>query len=614
MARCVRIPRRPSERSCRPFQPFSLSLAVIVLLTFQPTVHAQEIDLDLLGEPDARVATQTQDATDEYGEGDNKEFRVSTEDNISSLETGDLYKNNKSLFKVIRIDSKGEKGGEFVLQRIGGTIDPTPSWRRVSGAGPTSIMARESLWDLYLASGPLMHAIAFCLLLTIILSLNCAWIYRKKRHCNREFVEAAYGTLTARDFSQFAEKCKPQPGLFGTVCRAMGTRIDTSTVEDIQQRCEMEARRYVSMLRAPLKGLGLISAVAPLLGLLGTVIGIATCFQSIAFDEASASKAHVLASGIRVALFTTVGGLCVAIPAQVMAFFTSIKLNGVVGECESLTELFLHEIASQKRSEMAHMAASYVVAAPLQTRTPLRSKAKKPSAPTRAPAVSPPRSEPASSAAPTPAASPEAERRDSSIESPQDATQSRELDTPNGAASFDSLHAAAQIDDGRSVEESAQQPGTSERDAVEIETAADESTSSVAAEIKVPPPLPTASEAKPKAPTSSETSTQNITVPVGDSSTRAEPPATVELPAAVEPRQKTKPGTPKKRSKKTAPAASNKPLREHAPKLPAPKKQTRLAPPKPQPSAADLTVTPPPSASEGPRAIEDAIEFQEWAE
>ncbi len=118
------------------------------------------------------------------------------------------------------------------------------------------------------------------------------------------------------------------------------------------------------VLRVPLNGLSLISAIAPLLGLLGTVIGIVTCFDTIAYEAASASKSQALASGIRVALFTTVGGLTVTIPAQVTLFISNLKLTTVVSECEFIAEPFLHEVALIKRADQPApvvMAAAPVV-------------------------------------------------------------------------------------------------------------------------------------------------------------------------------------------------------------------------------------------------------------
>jgi biopolymer transport protein ExbB len=282
--------------------------------------------------------------------GDNKTFRVTTDHDITSLEVGDIYKNSQSEFEVVEIRSKGKEGGRFTVKRIVGKNDPTRKWSRESGLGPLTIVSRETLWDLYRQGGVLMHFILACAVITIILGLNCAWVFRVGRHCPPRFIEPARSCLQRNDIPGFQQLAQNEKGLFGHICRAMAVRFDTSTLEDVTTRTELEGARQVRRLRLPLDGLSLIAAVAPLLGLLGTVIGIVISFEAVAFDAASAAKAQALALGIRMALFTTLGGLCVAIPALFIRFFGNTRLSAVVSECELYTEEFLHEIAQIKRN------------------------------------------------------------------------------------------------------------------------------------------------------------------------------------------------------------------------------------------------------------------------
>lgn len=74
----------------------------------------------------------------------------------------------------------------------------------------------------------------------------------------------------------------------------------------------------VAVMSSWLRLLDLISMIAPLLGLLGTVLGMIKSFQDLSAAQGSAN-ASVLAGGIWEALITTAGGLIVAIPAAVAA-------------------------------------------------------------------------------------------------------------------------------------------------------------------------------------------------------------------------------------------------------------------------------------------------------
>ena len=281
--------------------------------------------------------------------GDEKEFSVSTDDDIRRLEAGDIYKSNNSFFKVTRIGSQGADGGKFTLQRIAGRGDPSRKWNRISGLGPLTVVGRETLMDRFLSGGKLMYPIAFLLLVLIVIMLNSLWVYRRGKQCPRSFVSAAEDALAKGDVERFEGLAQAQSGLFGSICRAMVTKFRTSTDEDIRARCESEAIRQISLLRTPLKGLNFIAAVAPLLGLLGTVIGMIACFDSLSGEMASASKSQAMAGGIKVALLTTAAGLSVAVPALLVFFVFNQKLNLIVAHCEALAGDFVHELVTIKR-------------------------------------------------------------------------------------------------------------------------------------------------------------------------------------------------------------------------------------------------------------------------
>ena len=284
------------------------------------------------------------------GEGDHKEFKITTDDNTTDLKVDDVYKSEQSYFKVIRIDSQGAKGGTFVVSRTHGRANPGMKFTRVSGSGPLTIVARQRLLDLYLAGGFLMHPIMLCFVAMVILTLNNLWIYRHSRQIPAAFVRDAEAALDRKDVEAFGELAHGSGGLLPIVFRAVTEHFWSSTTDELRRRAETEAQKQVERLRLPLRGLNLVAAISPLLGLLGTVTGMVACFEAIGFEQASASKAQMLAAGIRVALFTTVGGLSVAIPSLIAYFFCNSRLTGIVSESEAVAERFMNKIARIKRS------------------------------------------------------------------------------------------------------------------------------------------------------------------------------------------------------------------------------------------------------------------------
>ncbi|MBD2859071.1 MotA/TolQ/ExbB proton channel family protein [Spongiibacter sp. KMU-158] len=100
-----------------------------------------------------------------------------------------------------------------------------------------------------------------------------------------------------------------------------GREVMKENIEDVASHVVHEMERY-------LNALGTISAVTPLLGLLGTVLGMIRVFSEIMVQ--GTGNAGVLAGGISEALITTASGLCVAIPALIMHRYFLRRIDTIV--------------------------------------------------------------------------------------------------------------------------------------------------------------------------------------------------------------------------------------------------------------------------------------------
>ena len=105
------------------------------------------------------------------------------------------------------------------------------------------------------------------------------------------------------------------------------------------------ARRELQEARFGLRALELISTVAPLLGLLGTVLGMISAFQALQTSGAQADPT-ILAGGIWEALLTTAAGMAVAIPAGVALVWLESLTDQVQADLEdAVTRVFLRDPA-----------------------------------------------------------------------------------------------------------------------------------------------------------------------------------------------------------------------------------------------------------------------------
>ncbi|NCS66230.1 MAG: flagellar motor protein MotA [Hydrogenophilales bacterium CG03_land_8_20_14_0_80_62_28] len=112
---------------------------------------------------------------------------------------------------------------------------------------------------------------------------------------------------------------------------AAGIRNSSSSREVMKESLEETGRAVAHDLGRYLTTLGTIASVAPLLGLLGTVIGMVEIFGS---QTPTGGNPAVLAHGISVALYNTAFGLMVAIPSMIFYRFFRGKVDGLLAEME----------------------------------------------------------------------------------------------------------------------------------------------------------------------------------------------------------------------------------------------------------------------------------------
>jgi len=187
--------------------------------------------------------------------------------------------------------------------------------------------------------GPALWAIALLSVLVVALILWKLWRFARAGVWS--------GASTARRVEALcAGAADPGPGrgLRARFVAATLAVLDAPMLDREAKRDEIArlGARAVGDLRPGLRGLELIAAIAPLIGLLGTVLGMIDAFQAL---EATGTQADasVLAGGIWEALLTTAAGMAVAIPATVAQSGFEALVERVQGECEDdATRLFAH--------------------------------------------------------------------------------------------------------------------------------------------------------------------------------------------------------------------------------------------------------------------------------
>ncbi len=143
---------------------------------------------------------------------------------------------------------------------------------------------------------------------------------------------------------EMLEYCRENGSPIANVFAAGIKKLGTS-VELIEKRVQEAGQREVLKLRKYLRSLAVIASIAPLMGLLGTIFGMITAFQTVATSAESLGKAELLAKGIYQAMITTAAGLMVAIPVLVAYHWITAKIDRLVTDMDQMTVDFVEEYA-----------------------------------------------------------------------------------------------------------------------------------------------------------------------------------------------------------------------------------------------------------------------------
>ena len=143
-------------------------------------------------------------------------------------------------------------------------------------------------------------------------------------------------SLKREQFQEAMELCENEPNYFTRVCGAGIAKIGHQ-FETIEKSLEEMGDEESIKLHQKIGWLSLISNVAPMMGLLGTVGGMVEAFNTIASSGGQASPAE-LAGGISKALLTTMFGLIVAIPVTAAFAFLRNRMVKTIIELGAITE------------------------------------------------------------------------------------------------------------------------------------------------------------------------------------------------------------------------------------------------------------------------------------
>ncbi len=172
------------------------------------------------------------------------------------------------------------------------------------------------------------------------------WMLRSRNFLQPAIVQTLSGLLASNKYGGAVDYCRRHPGPFtGLVTALVENR--QAPYDELKQILEDTGRLELMGLQRGLAALATIVAGAPLLGLLGTVIGMIKIFAVVA--TAGSGITEQLSAGISQALITTATGLVIALPALFTHAYLESRAVGILADIEAQILDFLHLVREHEK-------------------------------------------------------------------------------------------------------------------------------------------------------------------------------------------------------------------------------------------------------------------------
>ncbi|PLX94034.1 MAG: MotA/TolQ/ExbB proton channel family protein [Desulfuromonas sp.] len=188
------------------------------------------------------------------------------------------------------------------------------------------------MMEIFAKGGPLMYPILFCSVLALAIFLERLTVFIKTRRDVDALSREVEGLVHEGRVDEAMVACRRTTSSLSRIYLA-ALRFKGRSREQIKTAVEEVGSREAAPLERYLGLLGTIATITPLLGLLGTVLGMIRAFTVIAAEGGGTPA--TLGGGISEALITTAAGLAVAIPTILMHRYLSGSLDRLILDIEA---------------------------------------------------------------------------------------------------------------------------------------------------------------------------------------------------------------------------------------------------------------------------------------
>lgn len=228
-------------------------------------------------------------------------------------------------------------------------------------AGPPGVRpvaAPATLSELFHAGGLMMYPLVGLSVLAVALIIFYTFSIRQGAVVSDQFMDKAESLIRNGDYAGLLEFAGGRNECIARITRKtleFATQNPTASFDDVREVTEAEGTRQASVLSGRISLLADIITVAPMVGLLGTVLGMIAEMRTI--SKSINSVQMEFASGVAEALIATAGGLLVAIPCVLAYAVFRGRVQRLIAELEAAATHLMALLSAQYKKAAARAAA-----------------------------------------------------------------------------------------------------------------------------------------------------------------------------------------------------------------------------------------------------------------
>ena len=202
--------------------------------------------------------------------------------------------------------------------------------------------AISDLFGLIAKGGIIMFPIFLCSIIALAIVIERAIFFKKYIVDIDGFLKPVLDLIKEGHADKVLEQCQKSPNPLGRIIEAGLGEKDIPRWK-LEEKLTLAGQEEINSLEKNIRGLEVIATISPLMGLLGTVIGMVQAFNKVAEFEGQVDPS-LLAGGIWEALLTTAAGLSVAIPTVIMLHYFDRKKEKLAFALNKYGQQFIYSM------------------------------------------------------------------------------------------------------------------------------------------------------------------------------------------------------------------------------------------------------------------------------